>query len=100
MVITALQKRILNALLRDDLIWEVAGADYFTQFNEKTGKQVRIRPAELESMHVLGWIERVWHDPASHKLDYWQLTPAGRAAAGSYVKVAAAAADSIRALSA
>ena len=87
MNITATQKRILLALLRDDLVWEVAGSGYFTQFNEKTGKQTRIRLTELEIMRSLGWIERVSHDPASHKLDYWRLTPHGRDVAGFALKV-------------
>jgi hypothetical protein len=101
MTITGLQKRILSALMRDDLVWEVAGSDYFTQFNEKTAKQTRIRLSDLDALQELGWVERVWHDPASHKLDYWQLTPAGRTAVESFLKVVSApSAPVMRALSA
>lgn len=76
---TTRQKRILEGLLNGDLVWEIPDADAFAQFNERTGREMRIGRAVLEAMEASGWVERVRQQPESHKLDFWQLTPEGRA---------------------
>jgi len=73
------QHRILRGLANGDLVWEVPGQQVFTQFDERTGKPVNIGLPTLEAMAAAGWIVRVSHSPERQKLDFWEITPAGRA---------------------
>ena len=70
------QRRILAGLARGDLIWEVADKAYFTQFNEATARDGRIRLDELLQMQERGWIRRV--SQGAHRLDHWEITDEGR----------------------
>jgi hypothetical protein len=78
--INARHRRILNGLSHDDLLWEVPGQPYFTQFNERTGKQTRVRLEILDQMEEAGWIRRQRQSLAAHKLDFWEITNQGREA--------------------
>jgi hypothetical protein len=73
-------RRILSGLSHEDLLWEVPGQPYFTQFNERTGKQTRVRVDTLEQMEQLGLIRRHRQSLAAHKLDFWEITAQGREA--------------------
>ncbi len=79
-ILSARHRRILNGLSHDDLVWEVPGQPYFTQFNERTGKQARVRLEILEEMEQAGWIRRCRQSVAAHKLDFWDITNQGREA--------------------
>jgi|SRR5579871_598764 len=76
--LTARHRRILSGLSHDDLLWEVPGQPYFTQFNERTGKQIRVRVETLEQMEELGLIRRNRQSQSAHKLDFWEITALGR----------------------
>ena len=78
--LTARHRRILSSLSHDDLLWEVPGQPYFTQFNERTGKQVRVHVDVLEQMERLGLIRRYRQSQSAHKLDFWEITAQGREA--------------------
>ena len=81
---TARHQRILTSLRQGDLLWEVPGQPYFTQYNERTGKHARVHLSVLEAMEEAGWIRRVSEEPSAHKLDFWQVTPEGRHVAGQF----------------
>ena len=49
------QRRILAGLTRGDLIWEVPDKSYFTQFNEATGRDGRLRLDELRQSVSSPW---------------------------------------------
>jgi hypothetical protein len=70
------QRRILAGLTRGDLIWEVPDKSYFTQFNEATGRDGRLRLDELLQMQESGWIRRVSQGP--NRLDHWEITAEGQ----------------------
>jgi hypothetical protein len=70
------QRRILAGLARGDLIWEVADKAYFTQFNEATARDGRLRLEELLQMQESGWIRRV--SEGANRLDHWEITEEGR----------------------
>jgi len=76
--LTARNRRILSGLAHEDLLWEVPGQPYFTQFNERTGKQMRVRVETLEQMEQQGLIRRQRQTRAAHKLDFWEITAQGR----------------------
>ena len=61
-----------------DLPWEVPGRPYFSQYNEATGREGRIRRADLDPLCDEGWVRLIRHDVAMHRLDYWEITDAGR----------------------
>ena len=78
--LTPRQRRILTRLIAGDLLWEVADEKYFTQFEERTGRQLRVHlPAlqPLESAHLI-YFRR--HPAGEHRLDFWEITEQGRAA--------------------
>jgi hypothetical protein len=75
---TGRQRRILTSLAGGDLIWEVPGEAYATQFNERTGRSGRIGPRELAELERRGWVRRHVQSPGLHRLDFWELTGAGR----------------------
>jgi len=72
------QERILAGLHTGDLLWEVPAQPYFTQYNERTGRQKRIHKDVLLEMERFGWIQRFSQDPSAHKLDFWGITAEGR----------------------
>ncbi len=74
------QSRILASLETGDFIWEVNGESYFTQFNDRSGRQSRVRRQEIEALDEQGWILRIRHDPAARRLDYYDITDGGREA--------------------
>jgi len=76
--ITPRRLRILNAFTEGDLIWEVAGKNYYTQFNARTGKQRKIPRTEVEEMVALGWIRRIIPPASAHRLESCELTEQGR----------------------
>src|ERR1017187_1603597 len=76
--LSARHRRILSGLSHEDLLWEIPGQPYFTQFNERTGKQSRVRVDTLEQMEQLGLIRRYRQSLAAHKLDFWEITAQGR----------------------
>jgi hypothetical protein len=78
--LSARHRRILSGLSHEDLLWEIPGQPYFTQFNERTGKQTRVRVDTLEQMEQLGLIRRYRQSLAAHKLDFWEITVQGREA--------------------
>lgn len=69
------QRRILAGLARGDLIWEVADKAYFTQFNDATARDGRLRLDELLQMQESGWIRRV--SEGADRLDHWEITEEG-----------------------
>jgi hypothetical protein len=78
--LSARHRRILSGLSHEDLLWEIPGQPYFTQFNERTGKQTRVRVDILDQMEQLGLIRRHRQSLSAHKLDFWEITPQGREA--------------------
>jgi hypothetical protein len=78
--LSARHRRILSGLSHEDLLWEIPGQPYFTQFNERTGKQTRVRVDTLEEMEQLGLIRRYRQSLSAHKLDFWEITVQGREA--------------------
>ncbi len=77
-LLTVRRQRILTSLEHGDLLWEVPTEPYFTQFNERTGKQTRVHQDVLEDMEESGWIQRTSQDVSAHKLDFFEITPDGR----------------------
>jgi hypothetical protein len=67
-------------LAADDLLWEVLGEKYFTQFNEKTGRQIHVHPPVLEPLESAHFLRRHHQPETEHKLDFWEITDQGRAA--------------------
>jgi len=82
--LSARHRRILSGLSHEDLLWEIPGQPYFTQFNERTGKQTRVRVDILEQMEELGLIRRHRQSLAAHKLDFWEITSLGREAVSTF----------------
>ena len=76
--LSARHRRILSGLSHEDLLWEIPGQPYFTQFNERTGKQTRVRVDTLEQMEELGLIRRHRQSLSAHRLDFWEITVQGR----------------------
>lgn len=70
--------RILTRLRAGDLVWEVVGETYCTQYDESTGKQIRIARDVVDAMERSGWLCSVRQAPAAHKLDSWDITESGR----------------------
>lgn len=75
---SARQLRIMLGLRNGDLIWEVPRREYFTQFSEHLGRAIKLRSEELNTLIQEGWIARVRHLPAEQRLDFFELTVAGR----------------------
>jgi hypothetical protein len=76
--LSARHRRILSGLAHEDLLWEVPGQPYFTQFNERNGKQMRVRVDTLEQLEQMGLIRRQRQTRSAHKLDFWEITAPGR----------------------
>jgi len=76
--VNARHRRILTRLSCGDFLWEIPGQLYFAQYNDRTGRQIRVHLGTLEQMESLGLIERVRQVPSDHKLDFWQITDQGR----------------------
>ena len=70
---TARQRRILANLKDSNLIWEVVGQRFFLQFDNRTEREIRIRPGELDEMSNLGWIRLVQSPKAEQRLDRYDL---------------------------
>jgi hypothetical protein len=64
-----------------NLIWELADQPYCTLYNEKTGRDQRIRLQGVREMEAFGWIHRV-PNPSPNRLDSWEITDKGRAVLG------------------
>ena len=77
--LTPRQRRILIRLAAGDFLWEVAGEKYFTQFEEKTGRQLRVHPPALQPLESADLIVRRRQPEAARRLDYWEITEQGRA---------------------
>jgi DNA-binding HxlR family transcriptional regulator len=71
--------RILSRMVQGDYAWEVAGKNYFSQFNDSTQRPGRVLLRELLGLREQGWIRRITQQPEAHRLDYWDITEAGRA---------------------
>lgn len=76
MTLTARQNRILLNLALGDLLWEVPGQLYFTQYSEQNARALRVHINVLQSMAELGFIRFVQQH--SHQLSYWSLTEKGQ----------------------
>jgi hypothetical protein len=74
----ARQRRILSGILRGDPVFEVPQQTWFTQFNENSGRQIRITLDELEAMRDRGWVVRV--SAGAQRCDHWEITQEGREA--------------------
>jgi hypothetical protein len=69
--------RILRNLLSRNQIWEAVGRKYFTQYDEITGKEIRIPCTELKHMETCGWIQLIHHPEAAQRLDRYEITTPG-----------------------
>ena len=76
---TAVQRRILRSMEQGNPIWEIADKFYCTFYNEKAGRDQRVRRQGVQQMEAFGWIRRV-PNPSPNRLDSWQITDKGRAA--------------------
>ena len=74
------QRRLLLRLAAGDLLWEVPGEKYFTQFNERTDRQIHVHPPVLEPLELAHLVRRHRQPESAHKLDSWEITDQGRAA--------------------
>ena len=73
------QRQILQLLAPGDYLWEIADdADHYTVYNEKHGRDQRVRAALVTSLAEHGWI-RKRPNPQADRLDSWEITPEGRA---------------------
>ena len=77
--LTPRQRQILLRLAGGDLVWEVAGENYFTQFNERTDKQIHIRQPVMLPLESAQLVRRHHQPESAHKLDYWEITEEGLA---------------------
>lgn len=80
--LTAREVRIIRNLIANNVIWEAVGRNYFTQFDESSGREIRIRLAELQRMEGCGWIRLVHPPKAAQRLDHYQITPHGASVEG------------------
>ena len=74
---TRRQLRILQNLRTANYIWEKAGAPDFVQFDETSGKELRLKQTEVMQMAASGWIRRVQHPPSAQRLDRYELADNG-----------------------
>ena len=74
---TGRQSRILRNLVARNLIWEAVGRKYFTQYDDITGKEIRIPCTELKHMETCGWIKLIHPPRAAQRLDRYEITPPG-----------------------
>jgi hypothetical protein len=77
--LTPRQRRLLMRLAAGDLLWEVPGEKYFTQYNERTGRQIHVHPPVLEPLESAHLVRRHRQPETDHKLDFWEITEQGRA---------------------
>ena len=75
------QRRLLRSMQQGNPIWELADQPYCTLYNEKTGRDHRIRLQGVREMEAFGWIRRV-PNSSPNRLDSWEITDKGRAALG------------------
>jgi hypothetical protein len=71
--------RILRNLMDKNAIWEKVGHEYFVQFDEQSGKELRIAPDELKHLTTCGWIRLVRPPRSAQRLDFYELTDEGSA---------------------
>ena len=71
---TSRQLRILGNLMDRNLIWEAVGHQYFVQYDNRSERELRIKPEELEEMAERGWIRRVCVPRSEQRLDRYELT--------------------------
>jgi len=76
---TSRELRILRNLMQKNAIWEEVGHKYLVQFDDPTGKQLRIQPDELERMAGAGWIRSVRFPRSAQRLNRYELAEAGSA---------------------
>jgi hypothetical protein len=76
---TKRQLRILKNLMGNNGIWEKAGRKYFLQFDEHSGKEVRLKSDELHEMAAAGWIQPVRFPPSAQRLDRYEIAELGLA---------------------
>lgn len=67
---TVRHRRILGNLKSGNLIWEVVGRKYFSQFDSRSDRELRIQPEDLEAMANMGWV-RVVQSP--QRLNRYEL---------------------------
>ena len=77
---TSRQRRILESMAEGNTIWEVSGEEHFTVYDEKNRRDRIVRQKEVEQMEHAGWVRRV-ANTSRNRLDSWQITEQGRAAA-------------------
>ena len=85
MTLTSRQLRILMRLEDGDLLWEVPGEEYVSQYNERTGRELHVNVDIVNSLEALGLVRRV---SAEGKLDCWQLTAQCRESIGGAERAA------------
>lgn len=71
--------RIIRNLILRNAIWEELGHSNFVQFDEQTGKELRIQPKDLKRMTASGWIQLVQPPKSAQRLDHYELTEEGAA---------------------
>ena len=65
--------------MQKNAIWEQIGHKYVVQFDDHTGKQLRIQPDELERMASAGWIRSVLFPRSAQRLNRYELADEGSA---------------------
>ena len=75
---TSRLRRILESMQDDNAIWEVAGEDYCTVYDEKLKRDRIVQQKEIGQMEQAGWIRKA-PNTVRNRLDSWQLTEEGRA---------------------
>ena len=83
LTLTPRQRQILRRLAVGDLLWEVPDSPYFSQYNEETGKTLRVHVDRINQLAELDLIAKV---TAEQKLDCWHLTTHGRQLASSLIE--------------
>lgn len=70
---SAQQRRILTNLREGNLIWEVTGRKYFSQFDNRSNRELHIQPQDLDEMANVGWIRLVKLPRAEQRLNRYEL---------------------------
>ena len=78
--LTPRQRRILIRLAAGDFLWEVADEAYFTQYDDRTGRQLHVHHPALLPLESANLIHRRREPEAARRLDHWDITEQGRAA--------------------
>ena len=73
---TARQRRILGNLKSGNLIWEVVGRKYFSQFDDRSDRELHIRAEDLREMIDTGWIRLVQLPRSEQRLNRYELAGA------------------------